>query len=84
MTRKAFTEKVFRRLFRAVGRTWDPAITAREGWWLESTWTWKQEKEFKRWLVVELKRNFGFSPAAAERRAAWIMLDYGWKVSDPQ
>lgn len=65
----------------------------REDWFLDHTWTIKQELEFKSWLVKYLKKSAGarkelmnfptlFTKNHLEKVASFFVLTYGWKYRD--
>jgi hypothetical protein len=76
------THVILRRLFKAVGEQFNPNKRYHEGWYREHSWTAKQERQFRDWLVKHLQKKFGWTKRLASKEAAWFLFDYGWKTEE--
>lgn len=73
--------KALRRMFRAVGLTYTPELTKSDQWYLQRTWTSRDEDKFRVWLEAEF-RKAGMRRLQAHKEAAWFLFDFGWEVED--
>lgn len=63
--------------------------TSKEDWFLEHSWTAKQDKEFMSWMLKYLENHpsaqselYGYvaSKKINTQRVAYFCLQYGWKI----
>jgi hypothetical protein len=79
---KQFLRKILTRMFKTVGRKYSAKATAKPNWYDESSWSREQEAQYKAWLAKVIERELHYRPVAANRQAAWFILEYGWKVEE--
>lgn len=71
-------------MFTAVGRRYTAKAVAEPAWYTKSTWTPKQERKFRDWLVRETIRHWpALTKYAAEREASNFLLNFGWSTTPP-
>ena len=71
-------------MFKRVGRSSDNIknIIKTPNWFTSTNWTAKQEKEFKLWLVSQLRKDIKLTKEAAEREADMFCLNFGWSTGE--
>ena len=79
-----FVERLWRRFFGAVGRTYSPEAMAKPEWYLTSSWTARQEDSFRDWLTHEMIKIFHQRKKQAQFEASMFLLFYGWRIENPE
>jgi hypothetical protein len=82
LNKDQFLDKIFQRLFAAVGRRYTRQATAILDWYLASSWTLQQDSEFRQWLARECLKRWAISPRMADREARMFLLFYGWRIEE--
>jgi len=77
---KKFFDTALRKMFRLVGRKYSPQATSKPEWYYESTWTSKQQSEFRKWLSTLIRRELKYAAHKADWEAAWFVFNFGWRV----
>lgn len=65
-------------MFRSVGAKYSPSFTQDLDWYKSYTWSVREEKRFKIWLVKEIQKEFRLNKRAAANDADFFLLNYGW------
>jgi len=42
------------------------------------------QAQYRAWLAKVIERDLMYRPAAADRRAGWFILNYGWRAEEPE
>lgn len=77
-----FFLKVMNRMFAVVGKKYSPEVTATPEWYLDSTWTSKQEDNFRAFFIRNAMKDLGMPEHRAIKEAGWFVLWYGWKAAN--
>jgi hypothetical protein len=79
---KKIVGQALTKMFAVVGAKYVPGKRYPRGWYLNRSWTDKQETKFKIWLVAFLRKKLQWPKRMAEKEASWFLFDYGWKTTD--
>ena len=82
LNKDQFLEKILQCLFAAVGRRHTRQATATPDWFRTSSWTPKQERDFRHWLARECQQRYAISKRRAELEAGMFLLCYGWRIEE--
>jgi hypothetical protein len=76
--------EVMSKLFEAVGKKFHSIGRSCRGdkWFMKSTWTQAQSKEFEKWLTKYVAKKLGILVKSAKKKAQMFCLSYGWKYKD--
>lgn len=76
-----FLEKAMNKMFQAVGmKGWDKEFTNQKNWFCLKTWTLDQSQEYKKWFLIEIKKDLKITKKQAEKEWSWFYLMWGWKT----
>jgi hypothetical protein len=83
---------VIKEMCNRVGADYDKLDPKKEDWYLEYSWTEKEQDDFKEWVVDYLYRSTGARKAILNfplknktkiRKAVdWFLFDYGWTLKN--
>jgi hypothetical protein len=76
-----FLLDIWVRMFASVGRVYSPDVTGKPDWFLSSSWTPKQYKTFRNWLVKEGIRRMRWPKRQANKEASLFLLFCGWSIN---
>jgi hypothetical protein len=81
-----FIEKALDKMFQAVGfNKWDKEFTdTNKDWYSQKTWTSSQVEEYKKWFIIEIKKDLKLNKIQAEKEWSWFFLMWGWKAEQEQ
>ena len=82
--RNLFLQNVINKMFEIAGHqiTYDDVKDRKDAWYAEWTMTVEQNEEWKKWGIVEIKKQFKYNTLIAEREMGMISLMWGLKFSD--
>ena len=74
------TEDCLIEMFKRVGETYpNPELTDRDDWYMQRTWTIEEEKDFKEWMKVLLKKRYKYlTSLQIDAEIAMFLLMWGW------
>jgi hypothetical protein len=83
---------VIKEMCNRVGADYDKLDPKKEDWFLEYSWTDKEQDDFAEWMVDYLYRSTDARKAILNRpvkskplirkAVAWFLLDYGWTLKN--
>lgn len=77
----AFYRKALDVMFKAVGfRGFDPDFATQQDWYCQKEWTEEQREEFRKWFVVNARKDLGWGKRLSEREFPLFDLMWGWKM----
>lgn len=80
-----FLSKALDKMFQAVGmEKWDKTFTDQPEWYSKKTWTENQSNEYKKWFLVEIKKDLKLNKTQAEKEWGWFFLMWGWREENQQ
>jgi hypothetical protein len=75
-----FLEKALNKMFQVVGmKKWNKTFTEQPDWYSQKTWTFEQKEEYKKWFLMEIKKDLKLNKRSAEKEWSWFDLMWGWK-----
>lgn len=67
-------------MYKAVGLSgFDEQFAKQEQWYSKRTWTTRQREEFRKWFVVNARKDLRWPKYVAEREFALFDLMWGWR-----
>ena len=79
-----FVKKALDKMFTYVGfDSFDEEFTKKhEDWYNQKSWTEDQSSDFKKWFLLEGKKDLKFNKQMLEKEYSWFNLKWGWKIND--
>ena len=79
-----FVVDVINKMFEIAGHdvTYDDVKDRQDNWYAQWTMTMKQNEEWQKWGIAEIRKQFKFNKTLAEREMGMITLMWGLKFSD--
>jgi hypothetical protein len=77
---KKILEAALTEMFRRVGRKYSPKATSKPHWYCVTTWTFREQAHYRRWLTQLIRREFRYRVPLAKMEAGCFILNFGWKV----
>ena len=80
-----FVKKALDKMFTYVGFDSfnEQFVSSHNDWYNQKSWTQEQSNDFKKWFLVEAKKDLKFNKTMSEKEYSWFNLKWGWKVSNP-
>jgi hypothetical protein len=79
---KDFFKKALAEMFKVVGFAgFDEEFTMQEGWYSKREWTAQQRDEFRKWFVVNAKKDLRWGKNKADMEFSFFDLMWGWRDS---
>lgn len=73
-------DEVMVKLFEAVGKKYhSQGRSCRGQWFMRSSWTMAQEKEFQTWLTNYVAKKLHLPLTLAKKKSAMFCFNHGWK-----
>jgi hypothetical protein len=82
--RDLFLQNLINKMFEIAGHqiTYDDIKDRKDDWYSQWTMTTEQNEQWKKWGIVEIKKQFRYNTLTAEREMGMISLMWGLKFSD--
>ena len=79
-----FVVDIINKMFEIAGHdvTYDDVKDRQDNWYAQWTMTMKQNEEWQKWGIAEIRKQFKFNKILAEREMGMITLMWGLKFSD--
>ena len=78
-----FFYKVLNKMFKLVGfKGYDQNFTKKKEWYKLRSWDKKQEDKFRKYFILNAKKDLKYSIKNANREFLWFNLVFGWKRKD--
>jgi len=79
-----FVEDLINKMFEIAGHqvTYNDIKDRKDDWYTEWTMSMKQNEEWKKWGISEMKKRFNYNKATAEKEMDMISLMWGLKFND--
>ena len=79
-----FVVDIINKMFEIAGHdvTYDDVKDRQDNWYAQWTMTMKQNEEWQKWGIAEIRKQFKFNKILAEREMGMVSLMWGLKFSD--